>query len=119
MTASQTGGPAGPGSGRLKLVTVSACWSAALTVADQRRLLGLPVPDESATPNGPAVPVTPKSAPGSLATELARRLGCTVLAMRYPVGDEFAIALGRKLYELLAGGRAAASAGARDGSASS
>ena len=49
------GGQAGPGdrhraggpprrwrAERLKLVTVTACWSAALTAAEQRRLLGLP-----------------------------------------------------------------------------
>jgi hypothetical protein len=34
--------------GRLKLVTISVCWSAALAVAEQRRLLGLPVQDETA-----------------------------------------------------------------------
>ena len=31
---------------RVKLVTVSACWSAALTLAEQRRLLKLPAPDD-------------------------------------------------------------------------
>ncbi len=30
---------------RVKLVTVAACWSAAMTAAEQRRLLGLPVPN--------------------------------------------------------------------------
>ena len=40
--------------------------------------------------------------PGSLAVELNRRLGCAVLAMRYPVHDEFALALSGKLYALLA-----------------
>jgi AAA domain len=33
-------------------------------------------------------------------TSLAERLGCAVLAMRYPVHDDFAIALTGKLYEL-------------------
>jgi hypothetical protein len=33
------------------------------------------------------------SAPANLATELAERLGCAVLAMRYPVIDDFAIEL--------------------------
>ncbi len=32
---------------RVKLVSVSACWSAALTIADQRRLLGLPILSDS------------------------------------------------------------------------
>ena len=40
--------------------------------------------------------------PETLATGLAGRLGCAVLAMRYPVNDDFAIALAGKLYDLLA-----------------
>jgi hypothetical protein len=88
---------------RLKLVTISACWSAALAVAEQRRLLGLPVQDDT-SPERTGRPRDAGPAPGSLATELARRLDCAVLAMRYPVADEFAIALGGKLYELLADG---------------
>ena len=87
--------------GRLKLVTISACSSAALAVAEQRQLLGLPVQDQAAPERGggsrDAGPV-----PGSLATDLARRLDCAVLAMRYPVTDEFASALSGKLYKLLA-----------------
>jgi tetratricopeptide (TPR) repeat protein len=92
----------GPARGRLKLVTISACWSAALAVAEQRQRLGLPVQDQAAPERGGGSrDVEP--VPGSLATALARRLDCAVLAMRYPVTDEFAIALSRKLYELLAG----------------
>ena len=71
-----------------------------MTAAGQRRLLGLPVPDEAperdeAEPDGGI-------ASGALATELTSRLGCAVLAMRYPVGDEFSMALTGKLYDLLA-----------------
>jgi hypothetical protein len=92
--------------GRLKLVTISACSSAAPAVAEQRRLLGLPAEDEAPVQDraapGRAGSPDAAPAPGSLATELARRLHCAVLAMRYPVTDEFAIALSRKLYELLA-----------------
>ena len=132
---------------RVSLVTVAACWSAALTAAEQRRLLGLPVPVPVPVPDQPAAaqaaasepggagnrrdqdnaePTRPGSdltqpgpvshgadtrhavdggggfASGALATELAGRLGCAVLAMRYPVGDDFAIALAGRLYELLA-----------------
>jgi tetratricopeptide (TPR) repeat protein len=104
---------------RVSLVTVAACWSAALTAAEQRRLLGLPVPDQRAAARaGPAAGAGQAGpagtagdgadatatgvAPEALATELAGRLGCAVLAMRYPVGDDFAIALTGKLYELLA-----------------
>ena len=82
---------------RVKLVTVAACWSAALTAAEQRRRLRLPVPGARATDVS-----SDGSTPGALATELAERLGCAVLAMRYPVDDDFAIALTGKLYHLLA-----------------
>ena len=82
--------------GRLKLVTIAACWSAAVNAAEQRKLLGLPVSDVPGTRGDSG------SVAGTLATELAKRLRCAVLAMRYPVGDEFAIALAEQLYELLA-----------------
>ncbi len=81
---------------RVKLVTVAACWSGALTAAEQRRLLGLPVP-ELGHGEGSANYLAE-----ALATRLAERLGCAVLAMRYPVEDDFAIALTNKMYDLLA-----------------
>src|SRR6202012_6081408 len=79
---------------RVSLVTVAACWSAAVTAPEQRRLLGLPVPNQrAAAPASPACTVGDRAdaqgsgfAPEALATELAARLGCAVLAMRYPVG---------------------------------
>ena len=103
---------------RVKLVTVSACWSAAVTAGEQRRLLGLPTglrrfarrSDDDAGDRG-------ESASEALATEFAARLGCAVLAMRYPVGDEFAMALAGKLYELLAREGSAAAARGRDDAA--
>jgi len=82
---------------RLKLVSVSACWSAAVAVAEQRQLLGLPLSDGEPGPLGQAALTA-----GTLANELAVRLGCAVLAMRYPVVDDFAISLTSKLYDLLA-----------------
>jgi tetratricopeptide (TPR) repeat protein len=86
-----------PARERVKLVTVSACWSAAVTIAEQRRLLGLPVLVDPS----PGRDSHETTAPGSFARELNERLGCAVLAMRYPVGDGFAIGLSEKLYELL------------------
>jgi tetratricopeptide (TPR) repeat protein len=98
---------------RVKLVTVAACWSAARTVADQRRLLGLPVPYRPAGDSPDGNPGRGRAnadhraksdyspAARALATELAARLGCAVLAMRYPVTDDFAIALSGRLYDLL------------------
>ena len=87
---------------RVTLVTVSACWSAAVTTAEQRRLLGLPIPDQDldAERFRSSRPAGVDS--GTLATALADRLNCAVLAMRYPVNDDFAVALSGKLYELLA-----------------
>jgi hypothetical protein len=84
--------------GRVRLVTLAACWSAAATVAAQRRMLG---PPEAHYPERTVA--APPSAPdsGPLASELAGKLACAVLAMRFPVTDEFAIALTAKLYDLL------------------
>ena len=86
------------GRGRIKLVTVSACWSAAVAAGEQRRLLGLPAASDDddfrSDADGGAIPE-------ALATGLAERLGCAVLAMRYPVGDRFALAVSERLYELL------------------
>lgn len=85
--------------GRLKLVTVSACWSAAVAAGEQRRLLGLP--DDDAVRDSGAGDAGAKTVPEALATGLAERLGCAVLAMRYTVNDGFALELARKLYDLL------------------
>ncbi len=133
---------------RVSLVTVSACWSAAVTAAEQRRLLGLPGPGGGARRGDAHVAVPPSdeedsegtdtgvaartavvaggeaggedanlraradlgaavagdggAAFGALAVGLAERLDCAVLAMRYPVDDDFAIALTGRVYELLA-----------------
>jgi len=84
--------------GRVRLVTVSACWSAAEATAEQHRLLGL-----TSSPQRSTERISRDSqSPGALAMELNERLGCAVLAMRFPVSDEFAIALSGELYRLLA-----------------
>jgi tetratricopeptide (TPR) repeat protein len=86
----------------VKLVTVTACWSAALSAAEQRRLLRVPVQDNQSRAAERLVAAPPAPAPpAALATKLADRLDCTVLAMRYPVNDAFAIELSGKLYDLL------------------
>ena len=89
------------GRGRVKLVTLSACWSAATAAGEQRRLLGLPESADSRSDDGAGADAESGTASGTLATLLASRLGCAVLAMRYRVGDEFAMALTGRLYELL------------------
>lgn len=83
--------------GRVRLVTLASCGSAADATAGQRRLLGLPAPRLSSS----AEPPSARQA-AALATELSRRLDCAVLAMRYPVADEFAIRFSGRVYELLA-----------------
>ncbi|QXJ25760.1 CHAT domain-containing protein [Actinomadura graeca] len=85
---------------RLKLVTLSTCWSAAPMAAEQRRLLGLP-PSSAGTAEAELSRQAWPAA--SLAVELVGRLDCAVLAMRYPVVDEFAINLTGQLYGLMAG----------------
>lgn len=84
---------------RARLVTFSACWSAA--TADQRRLLGLPVSQD--LPREERVLPTHPPSPGALAAVIADRLDCAVLAMRYPVEDDFAISLSVTLYDRLIG----------------
>ncbi|MBO0805289.1 MAG: CHAT domain-containing protein [Nocardiopsaceae bacterium] len=86
---------------RVKLVTLAACWSAARTADEQRRLLRLPVPNQDQTRSPTERIAATAQSPSALATELTTRLGCAVLAMRYPVADDFAIALTVKLYDLL------------------
>ena len=86
---------------RLTLVTVSACSSAALTAEQTLRLLNIPVPgavEESLTVQEAGW--LPEEA---LADDLARRLDCALLAMRYPVVDEFAASLAERVYKLIIG----------------
>jgi tetratricopeptide (TPR) repeat protein len=89
-----------PARQRLKLVCLSACLSAAGTAVEVRRSLALEVPEQleaEAKASRVAAPL-----PG-LARELVRRLGCAVLAMRFSVVDDFAIAFNEGLYERLLG----------------
>ena len=84
-----------PARSRVKLAVLSACQSAADTTAETLRLVGLTdqadaIEQESA--DRPSTEVT------GLARSLVRELDCAVVAMRYPVTDEFAIAFGEVLY---------------------
>lgn len=95
-----------PARGRLKLATLSACLSAAATIAETRAWLNLepaaPAPATREAPKAGASDgtATPPPLP-SLARALAHHLGCAVLAMRYPVGDQFAIDLADGLFRHL------------------
>ena len=86
-----------PARGRLKLVTLSSCLSAAATLEETLHWLGIsepkPAPATSASEDKEQASVP------ALAHALVRDLDCAVLAMRYPVGDDFAINLAAELYE--------------------
>jgi hypothetical protein len=81
-----------PARGRLKWVTLSACLSAAAKVEETLAWLGVE------PKRGPA-PVAATGQLQTVARALVQSLDCAVLAMRYPVGDQFAIDLGRGLFE--------------------
>jgi tetratricopeptide (TPR) repeat protein len=84
---------------RARLAVVSACESAADTTGQTLRLLGLTEQAdalEAEAAGGQAAAEVP-----GLARALVRELGCAVVAMRYPVTDEFAIAFGEALYTRL------------------
>jgi tetratricopeptide (TPR) repeat protein len=87
-----------PARSRVKLAVLSACQSAADTTAETLRLVGL-------TDQADAIEQEPADRPSAevtgLARSLVRELDCAVVAMRYPVTDEFAIAFGEVLYEQL------------------
>jgi CHAT domain len=88
-----------PAAEHIKLVVMSSCDSAAVTAAEHLRLLGITPPGQPAL-DGASAGAEPLPA---LAAELVGRLDCAVLAMRYPVVDDFAIALAGQLYDLLVG----------------
>jgi tetratricopeptide (TPR) repeat protein len=88
-----------PTRGQLKLVTLSSCESGAAEAVHTMQLLGVETSleqREMIEREGDEVSATPLP---SLAQSLSSMLGCASLAMRYPVGDDFAIALSAGLYE--------------------
>ncbi len=94
---------------KLKLVTLSACLSAAadirqtldrigVTGSPPQRDLAAPIVAESdVPPDAPPDPQSPRAP--TIARTLAGRLDCAVLAMRYAVEDEFATRLAQLVYE--------------------
>lgn len=85
-----------PASARLKLLTLSACYSGAADVRAARAQIGLDNPPTRETAPAQATNVLP-----SLGQQLAEELDCAVLAMRYPVLDDFATELALTLYDRL------------------
>lgn len=84
-----------PAHSRLKLLTLSACYSGAADLRAARAQVGLEDPPTRETPP-PAQ--TPNILP-SLGQRLSEELDCAVLAMRYPVLDDFATEMALTLYE--------------------
>ncbi|WP_167971665.1 CHAT domain-containing protein [Lentzea indica] len=82
---------------QIKLVSLFACSSAAVTAERHLQLLGFQVPERSDDEPAGAAPLP------AVATALVRRLDCMVVAMRHPVADEFAIGLSETFYDLLLG----------------
>jgi CHAT domain len=81
---------------RVKLAVVSACQSAAATTAETLRWLGLddPAADLEAQAAQEATAI-----PAGVAWALVAELGCVVVAMRYPVIDDFAVDFADELYD--------------------
>ncbi|HEX3648147.1 MAG TPA: CHAT domain-containing protein, partial [Pseudonocardiaceae bacterium] len=84
------------GTQRIKLVTLSAGESAEATAMEQLRQLGL-------APVKPVGDADPAGSLSSVAADVARRLDCAVLAMRYPVTAEFAVMLAEAFYHQVMG----------------
>jgi hypothetical protein len=97
-----------PTQGRLKLVMLASCESAAEGSTDTLRLLGMPAKEAEAAANR-------ATGHGSgLARGLAAELGCAVVATRHVVTDEFSIAFDHVFYDrLLSRGEPAGVASAR------
>ena len=102
-----------PSARQIRLVTASACSSAELTAREHLQLLGLAPPVRGDAAGGGVAPAAAGTVPTEggqrselvpvLATALVDRLDCAVLGMRFPVVDDFALALNRELYGLLVG----------------
>jgi tetratricopeptide (TPR) repeat protein len=82
---------------RVKLAVVSACQSAAATTAETLRWLGLD--DPAAELEAQAAQEAGQASPVGVARALVAELGCAVVAMRYPVIDDFAVGFADVLYD--------------------
>ncbi len=82
---------------RLRLVVISTRPASSPSIADQLEMFRVPshLAPESPTPDRPG------TADCTLAVELARTLGCPVLAFRHRIGDQAAVAFLTKVYEYL------------------
>ncbi len=91
-----------PSAERLKLLILDTCYSGAGSHAAARVQLGLDrVQVRETGAEGEPLAQTARTVLPSLAQNLAERLDCAALAMRYPVGDDFACELMLSLYDKL------------------
>src|SRR5262249_38890575 len=88
-----------PARNRIKLVVLSAGQSAAASTAQTLAWLQL---DEAADKLRSQIDAADWHT-ATVASRIAAELDCAVLAMRYPVRDEFAVRLSERLYEALFG----------------
>lgn len=86
---------------RVKLVVLSACESAAATTAETLRWLGLVDQAEPLEAQAEQESEQAAAAQSGLASAVVERFGCAVVAMRYPVIDDFAISLTGGFYDRL------------------
>jgi hypothetical protein len=98
VSAAELVGLLRPVRARVKLAVVSACQSAAATTAETLRWLGLD--DPAAELEAQAAQET-VAIPAGVARALVAELGCAVVAMRYPVIDDFAVGFADALYDRL------------------
>ena len=93
-----------PARPRVRLITLSACSSADVVAMRSRLLPGTSPARGRISPDTPAVADEldgPQGEVGLAESELADRLGCAVLAMRYPLADDFATEFFTRLYSML------------------
>jgi hypothetical protein len=86
---------------RVKLVVLSACESAAATTAETLRWLGLVEQAEPLEAQAEQETEQAAAVQSGLARAVVERFGCAVVAMRYPVIDDFAIELAGGFYDRL------------------
>ncbi|MEV4352265.1 CHAT domain-containing protein [Actinoplanes sp. NPDC049596] len=89
FTAMLTESPRPPG-----LVVLSTCESGAVRVLRRLRQKGVPAADLARQAGRDTVDGTE-----NLGYQVAERLGCAVVAMRYPVDDDFSVAFDQRLYD--------------------
>jgi hypothetical protein len=86
------------GRSQLKLVVISQCKSSAAALAERRRRLGFEsAPLEYESSQGPARQSS-SAAVSELASTLANRLDCAVVAMRYPSAEDTTVQFNSGLY---------------------